>query len=193
MSAVSPAARRPGPLYTPVLLLALLAQAVVLMLTFFMGLGWGSPTWLAALAQAGVGIFLVVFLGTRRSWWIVAVPIVSTLLTFALLRAAEQYTAASECSEQQEAAFAQLTQPADLDLELEGSMNNGCMASGYTEMASADVVTQFAEQLRVNEWNIRERQPEYLEAERNGLGITIEGVPQEGGLVLVSLWDPSNR
>jgi hypothetical protein len=178
--------------YLLVAVLAGLAQLMVLAATFFMGLGWGGPTWVAGLVQAGAGVVLVVRLGGRRSWWVVAVPVLSALLTVGLVMVAEQYAAATECSDQETQAFARLRPPVGLDMELEGDMNNGCMARGYTRTPPETVVTHYAEQLRENGWSIRTGQGRYLEADLDGLRIVVEAVPAEGGLVLISVFEPSD-
>jgi hypothetical protein len=182
-----------GRFYTLVAIVAVVAQFLVLGATFFMGLGWGGPTWLAGLAQAAVGIVVVGLLGTRRSWWVVAVPVVSALLTVGLVTAAERLEAGSACSEQERAAFAQFSQPGDLEMELEGSMSNGCTAHGYTDTAPADVVAHFAEELSENGWDIQDRQSNSIIAERDSLMITVETAPQEGGMIIVSVWNPSEQ
>ena len=192
MSVTTPSARPAGVVYPIVLVLAGLAQLMVLAATFFMGLGWGGPTWLAGLAQAGVGVALVARLGGRRSWWVVAVPVLSALLTAGLVLAAEQHASATECSDRETEAFARLRPPAGLDMELEGDMNNGCMARGYTRTPPEKVVAHYAKQLRQNGWSIRTGQASYLEADLDGLRILVEAVPEEGGLVLISVFEPSD-
>lgn len=192
MSATAPPARPAGVVYPLVLVLVLVAQVMVLAGTFFMGLGWGGPTWLLGLAQAGAGIALVARLGGRRSWWVVAVPVASALLTAGLVTVGAQYAAATECSDRETEAFARLLPPAGLDMRLEGDMNNGCMARGYTRTPPETVVTHYAGQLRENGWSIRTGQQRYLEAELEDLRIFVEAVPAEGGLVLISVVEGSD-
>lgn len=80
--------RRRQPLQGVFLALALvlgLVQFMVLAGTFFMGLGWGGFTWLAALLQALAGFWAIALLARRRSWLVLAVPVLSVALTAGLV------------------------------------------------------------------------------------------------------------
>lgn len=67
--------------------LACILGLVFLVATVQMGLGWGGWTYTAAVIQGVLAIFLTVPTAVlaRRSWWAYLVPLVSALLTVALL------------------------------------------------------------------------------------------------------------
>jgi hypothetical protein len=73
------------------LVAALLAQAMVLGMTFLMGLGWGGPTWVLALAQAACTLWLIGWLSERgRSVWAQLLPLGSAALTAGLMTVGER-------------------------------------------------------------------------------------------------------
>ena len=65
-------------------------QALVLMSTFLLGLGWGGWTYPVAVVQAAVAFVpLLRLAGRRRLGWALLVPVVSAALTAGLLAAGD--------------------------------------------------------------------------------------------------------
>ncbi len=60
---------------------AAVLQAVVLVVTFFMGLGMEAVAWVAALLQAAAGFVVLVRVGARRPGLALVVPVASFALT----------------------------------------------------------------------------------------------------------------
>jgi hypothetical protein len=84
-----PSSQRPGgpaALSKALEVLAGAAQALVLMSTFLLGLGWGGWTYPVAVGQAAVAFVpLLRLAGRRRLGWALLVPVVSAALTAGLL------------------------------------------------------------------------------------------------------------
>ena len=87
------------------------AQALVLFATFLMGLGWGGPTYLAALVQAGAAFAPLSWLATRRRATVVLVPLVSAALSVGLAFAGQAHGRATACSDAERAAAQELAPP----------------------------------------------------------------------------------
>jgi hypothetical protein len=72
--------------------MASIFQVMVMLLTFFMGLGWGGPTYSAALLQTVLAFVVIVGLAryARHASLSLLVPLLSGALTFALVMLGEQ-------------------------------------------------------------------------------------------------------
>ena len=104
------------------------AQAFVLFATFLMGLGWGGPTYVAALVQAGAAFVPLSWLATRRRAEVLLVPLVSAALTAGLAFAGQAHGRATACSDLERAAAQELAPPPGTTVEVEGEYTEGCVA-----------------------------------------------------------------
>ena len=129
----------------------MLAQVVVLFFTFATGLQWDGWTYLAALLQALGG--LIVVLALRRSWLAMAVPVISTALSAALLAVFVRVEGVSACNDREMAAVVGLRSPSGEPLEFVGTYD-GCSASVPTEQATEQAIKDFAANLRTHGWTV---------------------------------------
>lgn len=72
-------------------ILASCVQVLVMLMTFFAGLGWGGATYTAATVQSVLAFAVIVGLAhfARRAWLSLLVPLLSGGLTFALVTLGE--------------------------------------------------------------------------------------------------------
>ena len=168
---------------TVLTIVALLAQAGVVCLTFVMGLFFPGILWVVALIQAGAAIGLVAW-GAPRPFGAVAllVPVVSAGATFGLLAAAN--TVAVACDDRVLDAFEQLTPPDGASLELfVGGETQDCMAEVRGPVSSAKVFAHYRKEFERQGWRIIRERGGLLWAERDGMDINL--YPAEGRVYVV--------
>lgn len=73
-----------GSIFAVMLALSVVVQFMVLAMTFLAGLGWYGYTYQAACLQALVGVVAIPLLALRRTWLMLAVPVLSLALTIGL-------------------------------------------------------------------------------------------------------------
>jgi hypothetical protein len=175
--------------------LAFVLQAGVLTGTFMMGLGWGGPTWLAGLAQAAAGFALITWLAPRRKWWALAVPPVSAALTLALAVSSERYAEATECSDAELAAVAELSPPPGLEVELYGSVAAGCVATPRSTLPPGQVHAHYRAEFAKHGWRTASPEAEGgVAAVKDGIKVDVSAERWEGAdgtvyMVYITAWD----
>ena len=119
------------------------AQGLVLFATFLMGLGWGGPTYVVALVQAGVAFVLIARLAAARSAAVVLVPVASAAITVGLAFAGQAHGRATACSEPVLAAAQRLAPPPAASVEFEGEYTEGCVARTRMRLSNQAIVEHY--------------------------------------------------
>ena len=168
-----------------VTVVAFLAQGLVALGTFLMGLGWGGPTYYAALLQALAGLGLIGWLVSRRRRIAALVPLVSAALTALLAVAGQSHAAATACSPQERALAQELAAPPGVDAELIGNME-GCFMSFETGLSLTEVREHYEAEFSKHGWEPVNDMDGTPAATKDGTRLTVFGDPvPEGGLYVV--------
>jgi hypothetical protein len=123
--------------------LAVATQGFVLFTTAIMGLGWGGPTYVAALVQAGAAFVVIAWLATRSRAAVVLVPVASAAITVGLAFAGQAHGRATACSDQVRAAGQRLAPPPGTRVEFEGVYTEGCVARTRVRLSNQAIVEHY--------------------------------------------------
>jgi hypothetical protein len=123
--------------------LAVATQGFVLFTTAIMGLGWGGPTYVAALVQAGAAFAVISWLVTRSRAAVVLVPVASAAITVGLAFAGQAHGRATACSDQMRAAAQRLAPPPGTSVEFEGVYTEGCVARSRVRLSNQAIVEHY--------------------------------------------------
>lgn len=132
--------------------LASVLQSCVLAITFLMGLGWGGPTYLAALLQAAAALVVIARTAGRRGGALLLVPVLSAAFTAALFIAGQAYGRATACSDVERAAASELAPPPGTAVELEGSSELGCLAVTEMLLSNETIVEHYRAEFARHGW-----------------------------------------
>jgi hypothetical protein len=147
---------------------ALPVQVGVLLMTWMAGLGWGGGLWHAAIAQAAVGIAVIVWLAARRHGpAVLVVPVVSVALAVGL--SAVSNTVAVACNDRVLAAFEELPPPPGVSVETFASPSQGCMAKTRTGVDQEEVFDHYRNAFSKDGWRLVSDDEEGTLGERNGV------------------------
>ena len=135
-----------------VVVLAGVAQLGVLSFTFLMGLGWGGPTYLAALVQATAALLLIARLAGRKGGAVLLVPVLSAALTAALAVVGQAHGRATACSDLERAAASELAPPQGTVVELEGHYTEGCLARSRMSLTNQAVLEHYRAEFAQHGW-----------------------------------------
>ncbi len=132
--------------------LAAAAQAMVLVVTFFMGLGMEPIAWVAALLQAVAGFVVLVRVGARRPALALLVPVASFALTQVLAVGGARLAEARACSAEEIAAAQSFAPPHGVDVRFAGYAEAGCAAYLNTDVSAHALVAHYRAELRRLGW-----------------------------------------
>lgn len=184
-----PGDERPAGRSTALLVVAVLAfvgQAVVAMGTFLMGLGWGGPTYYAALLQVLLAFGVIGRLVSRRRRIAALVPLVSAALTALLLVAGQQYAEATGCGPRVQAVAGELAAPPGADARLTGGME-GCFARFETDLSVAEVGEHYSTEFDRHGWERDAHTDGAAGGTKDGIRATVYTEPLPGGRAHVAI------
>ena len=181
------AARRPGRMPVVIGVLAACAQVGVLLFTALLGLQWGGWSYAAALGQASGLCVVAAVLASRRSWWVLAVPVVSVAASIALLVIGTTADAATACDPGALQRAASVDPLPGTSPRLEGEAVNGCIARFTTDAPPERVIAHYRDEFEQGGWTLVTDDPLLLVARSGSTVMNVEVVPAEGGLVIIGL------
>lgn len=131
---------------------AAVMQVVVLVVTFFMGLGMEAVAWVAALLQAVAGFVVLVRVGARRPGLALLVPVASFALTQVLAVGGARLAEARACSDEEVAAAQSFAPPPGVEVRFTGYAEAGCAAYLNSDVAPDALVAHYRAELRRLGW-----------------------------------------
>ncbi|WP_188538329.1 hypothetical protein [Kocuria dechangensis] len=141
-----------APLPGPAGEVAVVLQVLLVVQVFFMGLGWGGWSHSLALLQGLAGLVLIVWPAQRRRFAALAVPVGSAVLTGGLLALGLAVSALTECSAAERDAAAELAGPEGQEVELTGSMDQGCYADFTTGLSRQELAAHYEREFAAHGW-----------------------------------------
>lgn len=179
-----------------VVVVALAAQCVVTFVTFVLGLVWGGWSYalanvLALLALGGIVLGASSLKRRRVLLALLAVPVVSAVVTGVLYAAGTAMEEAAACNNPERAAVTALRSPSDETLTFDGSYEGECIARpSYVGPPDAEY-RHYVTQLKADGWRIVEEDPPRSAlATKDGMRVSVDVAPGEG-MTLVSVADSS--
>lgn len=166
--------------------LAFVAQGVVVLGTFVMGLGWGGPTYYAALLQVLLAFGVIGWLVSRRRRIAALVPLVSAGLTVLLLLAGQEHAGATACGPRVQAVAEGLAAPPGANAELTGGMD-GCYARFETDLSVAEVGQHYRAVFDRHGWEPEAHTDGAAGGTKDGIRATVYAEPLPGGQANVAI------
>ena len=171
--------------------MAIVVQVLLLYYFFVMGLGWGGFWYLANLAQALVVLLIAGVLMVKHPLLAVPLPIVSLLLMLAL-QGLDPSTKTKDCSEAELAAVAQLPPPpGSPPPTFQSEPTEGCIARFTSNVPPAKVLDHYRLAATKAGWQLQDAPPEThsLAMSNDTMTVAVAAIPQEQGLVVVSVYE----